>query len=494
MKKSVLMAIGGLVWIFAFSFDHRLCADTPLPPPEAKEVWSPNKRFCAAMDPKARTTVVYRVAKDGHRTRSWTMKGWFRVAHLADDGEHLVVGHDGINLLPTNVAKEEPMIRFFKRGKLFNIVALGELQPDLKKLKRTVSHYHWGSYLGFDKEGHYVVETVDGRKLAFDVNTGMAVGWWNMLRMPGRSHQGPLPVADEHLRLLAAELRRDVTQLAEKIGERNVRHPEELAQAANWIETKLAKLGFRVKRQRYEVSKVSCCNLEAEVVGTAAPEEIVIVGAHYDSAEGTPGANDNASGVAALLALADKYAQRKPARTLRFVAFVNEEPPFFQTARMGSWVYAKRCRQRNEKIVAMLSLETIGYYSDAPGSQRYPPPFSLLYPSTGNFVGFIGNSASASLVHRVVGTFRQYEPFPSEGGAPPSGLRGVGFSDQWSFWQEGYPGLMVTDTAMFRYSYYHEAEDTPDKIDFERMARVVRGLDKVVGDLAGVSGNDSNLE
>jgi hypothetical protein len=153
---------------------------------------------------------------------------------------------------------------------------------------------------------------------------------------------------------------------------------------------------------------------------------------------------------------------------------------------MGSRVYAKRCRQRKEKITAMLSLETIGYFSDRPHSQNYPPPFSLIYPSTGDFIGFVGNSTSADLVRGVVRTFRRQEPFPSEGGAPPEALPGVGFSDQWSFWQEGYPALMVTDTAMFRYPHYHKAEDTPDKIDFERMARVVRGLEKVVGGLVAV--------
>jgi hypothetical protein len=302
-----------------------------------------------------------------------------------------------------------------------------------------------------------------------------------MIRMPGKTHEGPLPAADEQLLALAEELRQRVTHLAEKIGERNVRyHPTELAQAADWIKTELAKMGFDVRRQEYEVSGVPCANLEAEIVGTSIPQEIIVIGAHYDSVEGTPGANDNGSGVAAVLALARRFAHRKTDRTLRFVAFVNEEPPYFQTEEMGSRVYARRCRERNEKIVAMFSLETIGYYSDSPGSQQYPSPLDVLYPSIGNFIGFVGNTASADLVRRVVGTFRHYEPFPSEGGAAPDALPGVGFSDHWSFWQEGYPALMVTDTAMFRYPHYHLAEDTADKIDFERMARVVRGLERVV--------------
>jgi hypothetical protein len=335
---------------------------------------------------------------------------------------------------------------------------------------------------------HRILKILCGLLLLLCVVAVMA--WRNMIRMPGKSYQGPLPAADEQLLSLAAELRQHVTHLAVEIGERNVlRHPQQLAQAAGWIEDQLAKLGYKVKRQGYEVSGVTCCNLDAEIHGAKVPDEIVVIGAHYDSVLGTPGANDNGSGVATVLALARQFAQRKTDRTLRFVAFVNEEPPYFQTEQMGSWVYARRCRQRNEKITAMLTPETIGYYSDKPDSQKYPPPLNLLYPSTGNFIGFVGNTGSAALVRQVVAAFRQHEQFPSEGGAPPDFVPGVGFSDHWSFWQEGYPGVMVTDTAMFRYPHYHEAEDTPDKIDFERTARVVRGLEKVVAVLVGPGHN-----
>jgi Zn-dependent M28 family amino/carboxypeptidase len=305
-----------------------------------------------------------------------------------------------------------------------------------------------------------------------------------MTQVPRISYQGPLPPADEPLQSLAAELRRHVADLAEEIGERNVlRRPQNLAKAADYIEAELAKSGYEVNRQEYEVSGVSCRNLDAEIPGTTRPEEIVIIGAHYDCVVGTPGANDNGSGVAAMLALARRFCRQRSDRTLRFAAFVNEEPPYFQTDEMGSRVYARRCRQREEKVTAMLSLETIGYYSDAPGSQKYPPPVGLLYPSTGDFIGFVGNTRSADLVRQVAAVFRQHEPFPSEGAALPDFIPGVGFSDHWSFWQEGYPAVMVTDTALFRYPHYHEPSDTTDKIDFEQMARVVRGLAKVVSAL-----------
>lgn len=213
--------------------------------------------------------------------------------------------------------------------------------------------------------------------------------------MPGKSYRGELPPADDALLSLADELRRDVSRLAVDIGERNVRNrPQALAQAADWIEAEFRAAGFAAERQEYEVSGRTSCNLEARMEGTTKPEEIVIIRAHYDTVPGSPGANDNTSGVAATLALARRFARRKINRTLRFVAFVNEEKPYAHTEQMGSRVYAKRCRERGEDVAAMLSLETIGYYDDTPGSQKYPPPLGLLYPSTGNFVAFIGNMAS----------------------------------------------------------------------------------------------------
>ena len=168
-------AISLLLFFLSITTQAELRADAPLSPPEVKEVWSPNKKFCAVMEPDPATTTVFRVEGGGKRTKVWTMAGWFRVAHLADDGEHLVVGNGGINLLPLNVTKDEPMIDFFKRGEHIKTVTLGELLKDRSSLKRTVSHYLWGNYLGLDENGHYVVETVEGRKLVFDVPTGKPI-------------------------------------------------------------------------------------------------------------------------------------------------------------------------------------------------------------------------------------------------------------------------------------------------------------------------------
>jgi hypothetical protein len=163
---------------------------------------------------------------------------------------------------------------------------------------------------------------------------------------------------------------------------------------------------------------------------------------------------------------------------------VNEEPPFFQTEQMGSAVYANRAKGRGDQIAAMLSIETIGYYSNDWGSQRYPLPMAPMYPRTGNFIGFVSNLASARLLMRARRAFRERSAFPLQTAALPSAVPGAGWSDHWSFWQVGYPALMVTDTAPFRYPWYHTPEDTPDKICYEQFAQVVDGLEHVVKRLA----------
>jgi len=304
--------------------------------------------------------------------------------------------------------------------------------------------------------------------------------------MPGRSHSGPLPQITLEQSTLAAELRATIEELAGNIGERNVFKPGKYAAAELFLASELARLGYRVRRQPYTVMGVLCANLDVEIPGVEHPDEIVIIGAHYDAVRGCPAANDNGSGVAATLALARMFAGTRPARTLRFVFFANEEPPFFWTEDMGSLVYANACEARGENIVAMLTPETIGCYLDEPGSQRYPIPVGLCYPSAGNFIAFVGMHEDAKLIRRVVGAFRRVAAFPSIGAGLPSIVPMVGASDHWSFWRLGYPALMITDTAPFRYVHYHQRTDTPDKIDYDRTARVVEGLRAVVADLAGM--------
>jgi Zn-dependent M28 family amino/carboxypeptidase len=271
-------------------------------------------------------------------------------------------------------------------------------------------------------------------------------------------------------------LRRHVGVLAGEIGERNIRRPGTLAAAERYITREWSDQGYEVAAQRYVVAGIDCANLEVVIPGTTLPAEIVVVGAHYDTVEGSPGADDNASAVAALLEIARALAGSQPARTLKLVAFVNEEPPFYYRGSMGSGVYASAARRRGDDVRAMFSLEMLGCYSDAPGSQSYPPFLKYFYPSRGNFVAFVSNLRSRRLLRASVAAFRASTRFPCEQAALPSWIPGVGWSDQLSFWRAGYRAVMVTDTAFHRYAHYHRATDTPERLDYVRLAEVTQGL------------------
>jgi hypothetical protein len=306
----------------------------------------------------------------------------------------------------------------------------------------------------------------------------------SMTCMPGRSHAGPLRPLSAPEAELAVGLERHVRALADQVGVRHQSTPGTLEQSAAYIDRQLSDLDYLVQVQAYEVAGEVVKNLEVELRGNRFPEEIIVIGAHFDSVFNCAGADDNASGIAAMLELARLLRWLNPDRTVRFVAFTHEERPNGKNGTMGSQVYARRCRARNENIVAMLAMETMAYYSDEPGSQAYPPPFSFIYPSTGNFIGFIGDRASRQLVHRCIASFRRHTDFPSEGIASWRWVPGVGSSDHEPFWLEGYPALMVTDTAPFRNPYYHTTGDLPETLDFARFARVVAGVSRVVMELA----------
>ena len=304
------------------------------------------------------------------------------------------------------------------------------------------------------------------------------------MKFPGRSFKGALPAQSEGEAELSSRLRAHVEMLAGTIGERNVYHPDQLLAAAAYIEETFRQYGHEPVPLFYTVQGQEVRNIEVTIPGTTKPGEIVVIGAHYDSVRGTVGANDNGSGTAAVLEMARLLKDKPLARTVRLVMFVNEEPPFFQTESMGSLVYARLCTKRGDNVVAMFTPETIGYYDDRKGSQRYPFPFSLFYPSQGNFIAFVGDTKSRPLLTRSLSSFRKHAKFPSQGAALPGSIQGIGWSDHWAFWQEGWPGFMVTDTAPFRYPHYHQTSDTPDKIDYDRTARVVMGLTRMAEDLA----------
>jgi Zn-dependent M28 family amino/carboxypeptidase len=322
-------------------------------------------------------------------------------------------------------------------------------------------------------------------RMTFWILLAVGTAWllWYMVAVPGKSYTEPLKPLTAEETALRDRLWRHVVAVASR--EHNMFHFAALEAAAKYIEETLGSVGYEPQMQRNKVATGEVRNIEAEVIGRGRAGEIIVVGAHYDSVLGSPGANDNGSGVAATLELARLFRNRQPARTLRFVLFVNEEPPYFKTSEMGSRIYVRRAKERGENIVAMFSLETIGYYSDEAGSQHYPFPLGLFYPRTANFIAFVSNFASRPLLHEALTAFRRHAEFPSEGIAGPALVPGMDWSDHWSFWKEGYPAVMVTDTAPYRYPHYHAATDTPDRVDYERLARVTSGLFKMLQDLAG---------
>jgi Zn-dependent M28 family amino/carboxypeptidase len=280
---------------------------------------------------------------------------------------------------------------------------------------------------------------------------------------------------------LEGRLRRHVVALAQEIGPRSVYTPDKLKATVDYIRNFWEQTGYQVSAQTYKVGGVDCENLAVEIPGKTKPDEIVLVGAHYDSVSLSPGANDNGSAVAALLEISRLFSETSTIRTLRFVAFVNEEPPFFKTSNMGSLVYAKESRKREENILAMICLETIGYYRNEPKTQKYPFPLSFFYPDTGNFIAAVGNLKSKPLVKTFARSFMEQSDFPVECAAPFGFITGVDWSDHWSFWKMGYQAIMLTDTALFRYPYYHSMHDTHDKLDYESLARVTHGIYSALG-------------
>ncbi len=282
------------------------------------------------------------------------------------------------------------------------------------------------------------------------------------------------------------QLRRHVHTLAGDIGERNVFRPSALRAAADYIGTEWHHQGYEVTPQPYQAKGVDCMNLEVSRSGTVQPEEIILIGAHYDTVRGSPGADDNGSGVAALLELSRRFTRIEPALTVRFVAFVNEEMPFFARKTMGSLVYARAARQRGDRIKLMASLEMLGCYDDTPGSQKYPPLFRYFYPNRGNFIAFVSNLRSRRQLLQAVRAFRAHSDFPSEHVAAPAIVPGLALSDHFSFWRQRYPAIMITDTAFYRYRWYHTALDTPDRLHYESFARVTEGLYRAFAALAGV--------
>jgi Zn-dependent M28 family amino/carboxypeptidase len=278
-------------------------------------------------------------------------------------------------------------------------------------------------------------------------------------------------------------LTRDVDLLAAQLGPRNLYHYAALTRAADHCERSFREMGYTPLLQQYQARHRSFRNISAEIEGSARPEEIVVIGAHYDSHKNSPGANDNASAIAALLHLGRAFAGSKPARTIRLVAFTNEESPFTRTRQMGSRVYANQCRMQGENVVAMLGLEMLGCHLPAKGAQWLSLGGYFL-PRHGDFLAIVGNRASRPLLDRVaqvLGADPELRIFPV---TLPTHFPGARSSDHWSFWMEGFQAVMATDTGPLRYRHYHRRSDTPDKVNFAWLAQTAVALERVIRALA----------
>jgi hypothetical protein len=292
--------------------------------------------------------------------------------------------------------------------------------------------------------------------------------------------------------VLVDRLRRHVDRLAGLIGPRHVGRPKALEATVGLIDNELADSGYAVERQSYRAAGVEVANLVVEITGTKRPGDIVILGAHYDTIPSTPGADDNASAVAVLLEVARLFRAWTPRRTVRFVAFPCEEMPHFHTHEMGSQVYARQCRARGERIVGMLCLEMVGFFTSELGVQQLPPgiPRFLrpIFPRRSDFLAAVGNLRSWRLVRAFRRGFKRAVRFPLFSIVLPELIHDIRRSDNASFWDQGYQALMVTDTSYLRNRHYHMPTDTPETLDYLSMAYVTRGVLGALGYLAKATG------
>jgi murein endopeptidase len=302
----------------------------------------------------------------------------------------------------------------------------------------------------------------------------LLAGWFTILSLDA-SAASPCEKLDAPEADVTARLERHVEALAGGIGPRSYRQPDALEAAAAYVERELARSGWQVSRQRVG-AKGEYSNVVAERRPAAGGAPILVIGAHYDTVPASPGADDNASGVAALLEIARLLAPYEDL-PLRLIAFTNEEAPLGRTDARGSLVAARASREQGETLRGMISLESIGYFSDEKGSQRHAAVFEGILPDQGNYVVFVADPASRPFLQRTLARFRAVSTMPSEGIAISSEIvRDIRRSDHAPYWDNGYAALMLTDTAELRNPNYHKASDLPATLDYARSARVTLGM------------------
>jgi len=307
---------------------------------------------------------------------------------------------------------------------------------------------------------------------------------WYLTDVPGTKSIGAPTALTSEEEDLRDVLQSHVVKLSRDIGSRSNSDPSRLAQAAGYVEDSLRRTGLELRRETIEASGRSALNLIADLRGTTKPGEIVLVGTHFDTPRNSPGADCNATGVAVAIELAKRLSSNGSERTLRFAFFSLSESPFAGTDGQGAFQHAKKCAEKQEKIVAAIMLEGLGSYSDVEGSQSVPFPFGFSYPSKGNFVAFLSDVNSRDLLRQVVARFRASSRMPSEGCALPGLFPGFSGTDAAAFSRGGFPAVLVTDTGIERNPEYGRPSDTHDRLDYGRMARAALGIEATVAALS----------
>lgn len=270
-----------------------------------------------------------------------------------------------------------------------------------------------------------------------------------------------------------------VEKLSNEFHPRNYVNIENLNKSADYIRLEFEKTKGIISEQNYRVNENTYRNISV-IFGKESKDRIV-VGAHYDSAYQTHGADDNASGVAGLIELAKLLDKTDLPMQVELVAYTLEEPPFFATEKMGSFIHAKSLKEKDVNVRLMISLEMIGYFSDEPNSQQFPVSFlKLIYPSEGNFISIVGNFSNVFTVRNFKSAMQSSNDLPVYSSNVPAFINGVDFSDHRNYWNFGFDAIMITDTAFYRNFNYHSTEDTAEKLDYARMAKTVEGVYQAV--------------
>ncbi len=286
---------------------------------------------------------------------------------------------------------------------------------------------------------------------------------------------GTIDKASDIETFFPSKLKNTVNTLVYDFYPRDGTHPANMKRCARYIKSELLKSSTRVRYQTYVINQQTYYN----VIASFGPDagQRIIVGAHYDSAGSTPGADDNASGVAGLIALADKLKSKDLTTRIDLVAYALEEPPYFKTDQMGSAWHAFKMREEKIDIKLMISLEMLGYFSSLESSQQYPLPLlNLFYPNKGNYIAIIGLLNQGGITKKAKSLMQAATKMEVYSINAPRIIPGIDFSDHLNYWNEGYPAIMITDTAFFRNHAYHTADDVPDRLDYEKMADVLSGV------------------